>query len=451
MIWITMGLVLFLTLIYWNVVTYQNFQILGVAFAPEHAESKEVQTLQENFRRRQILMGLGFIILTLLLKLDMFDGSRDTIQLILLFVYIIMSYLPFQNLQQKLIDLKHEKGWVYEQKKRRADLRVSREKGKAAPSPIWIWLVWILSGVPLIIAIASGAPFEVNLPLLIVSILLLVLPLSYNKAISQKTPVVFEDSDLTLAYTRRYEGIQGRGYLLTTLSVTVFLVILTWFTLRGTSGLEVVLLLLGFILILMGIIFYIFQKNQELQTEFFEAEAPYINESSGHYKWGFYHNPKDYRLFVPKQASGMGTTINIARPAGKIIMAITVIFLIIVLVVVLVMSAATFDVQIAEEGVAIEVPLYESYIPVEEIERAELTQTSLEGTRTNGYGGQDKAYGYFTLEEYGLVKLYIYPDNPHHIDLLLNSDENPRWIIFNEPTVEETEALYEEIQRELNH
>lgn len=450
MAWIIIGLVLFLTLIYWNVVSYQNFQILGVAFTSKHAESEEVRELQDIFKRKQLLISIVFVVLTLVLQLDFFYGMRDTLQLIVLFAYIVASYLPFQSLQQKLIELKHDKGWIYAKGKRQADLRVSREKGKAAPSPVWIWLIWLASWVPLGIAIFSGAPFEVYLPLFIMSVVLVVLPLSYNQAIRQKTPVVFEDSDMTLAYTRRYERIQGIGYLMVALALTVFLNILTWFMMRGILGMEVVILLLGFILALLAIIFSIFQKNQNLQTDFFEVEPSYINERSGRYKWGFYHNPEDYRLFVPKQASGMGVTINIARPAGKVIMGLTVAFLAVVVMMVLVMSTTSFDVTIEEKGIAIEAPLYDSQILVEDIERVELTQTSLKGTRTNGYGGQDRAYGHFTLEKYGPVKLYVYPNNPYHIDVLLNEDNNPRWIIFNEPTREETEALYEEIQSEIN-
>ncbi len=446
---IMIGLVLFLTLIYWKIVFYQNFQILGVAFTPEHAESKEVQRLQDLFKRKQLLTSIVFVILTLVFQLDFFDGMRDTLQLIALFVYIIVSYLPFQSLQQQLIELKHDKGWIYAEGKRQADLRVSREKGKGAPHSVWIWLIWLASWFPLGLAFFSGAPFEVYLPLLIINVVFVILPLSYNRAIRQKPAVIFEDSEMTLAYTRRYERLQGMGYLMITIVLTVFLIVLSWFTLRGASGLAFLLLLLVFLLVLVGIIFYILQKNQALQTDFFEGAPAYINERSGRYKWGFYYNPDDYRLFVPKQASGMGVTINIARPAGKLMMGLTALFLAGVVVMALVMSTATFDVTIEEEGIAIEAPLYNSQISVEEIERVELTQTSLKGMRTNGYGGAEKAYGYFTLDEYGPVKLYAYPNNTYHIDILLNENHKPRWIILNEPTREETEELFQKIQNRM--
>jgi hypothetical protein len=37
------------------------------------------------------------------------------------------------------------------------------------------------------------------------------------------------------------------------------------------------------------------------------------------WRWGFYYNPADRRLMVPKRIAGFGWTINMGRPVGKAI------------------------------------------------------------------------------------------------------------------------------------
>lgn len=378
-----------------SVVSYQNFQIIGITFAPEHAETQEVKALQQRFKVEQAILGVVFVGVTQLTTIDTFQGWRDLAFILVLFSYIILSYIPFVTLQRRLMALKQKHNWIYETQKRIADISVTREKGKAAPSKQWVWLIWMLGLVPLIVAALTQSPWTMLLPLLLVPIIMLVIPLSYDTVIRVKTPFVSKNSNVTQAYMRRYERANALSYLQMSFTVNIFFIAFTTLMLFYLSNIWAVVLLMLFFVVLIGLIINTVQKNKALQAEFFDQADWQMTEEKGRYKWGAYYNPEDTRLLVPKRAVGMGVTINVAHPAGKIIMGLIGVLTVGLIGMTLVMSTANFDVSIQSESVPIEVPMYGIEVAFDQIESIELSQAPLDGTRTNGFGGEEKKFWVF--------------------------------------------------------
>lgn len=439
------GLIIILTITIIGGAQYQNFQIAGVVLAPEHAADPAVSHLQKRFRQQQMGLGAVFIGLFLISGLDFMRGWRDFWQILLLFAYIIVAFIPFYRLNQHLNELKKAKGWVYQSNKRQADLSVTREKGKAAPAKRWVWLIWLLTWIPLIISFLSDQSWEVRLPALIIPIVLVVLPLTYPMAIRSRTPFTAEDSEVTKTYMRRFERIHGLGYVALMLCVSLFFIGLFLMMLQNPSSSLTIVWTLLFLAALTAIMVITFRQSRTLLKEFTQPEDWQINDTPTKFVWGVYYNQEDPRLFVPKQVYGMGTTINAAHPAGKVILGVTGIFIVGLIVWVLIMTLINFQINITADTVAVQAPMYGFEVPLADIERIELTQSGLDGNRTNGYGGQDKSYGYFTLENYGSTRLFVYTENDWHIDILLDASYDPQWLIYNEQTLEETEAVYQEL------
>lgn len=130
MILMTIILILVFVMMMNYAVSYQNFKIFGLSFAPEHAETDEVKTLQRQFRVTQLIIGAVFIGLSFLVSLDLFQGLRDFMWILILFSYFVLSYVPVSIWQRKFMVLKQEKGWIYETQKRVVDISVTREKEK---------------------------------------------------------------------------------------------------------------------------------------------------------------------------------------------------------------------------------------------------------------------------------------------------------------------------------
>ncbi|MGO1677769.1 MAG: DUF5808 domain-containing protein [Ruoffia tabacinasalis] len=452
MILMTIILILVFVMMMNYAVSYQNFKIFGLSFAPEHAETDEVKTLQRQFRVTQLIIGAVFIGLSFLVSLDLFQGLRDFMWILILFSYFVLSYVPVSIWQRKFMVLKQEKGWIYETQKRVVDISVTREKGKAAPSKKWAWLIWLLSWVPVIMAWVAQSSGSFLLPLILVPLTLIVIPLSYDMVISSKTPFVSKDSEVTQAYMRHFERNNAVSYLEMSLMVNIFFIAFTALILFNPSDLWLILLLGVFLLAIVALMARTTQKNKDLQATFFDQAEWQMPEEEGQYKWGAYYNPNDSRLFVPKRISGMGTTINVAHPAGKVIMAILGILVVGIIGLVLMMSLSEYDVSIQADTVAVEAPMYGLEVAYDQIESIELNEGPLEGSRTNGFGGMEKRFGHFNLEGYGPVELFIYDSHPYHIDIQFNDGESPGWLIFNQTTQAETEAVYQALveQWEMN-
>ncbi|UUX33584.1 DUF5808 domain-containing protein [Fundicoccus culcitae] len=439
------GLIVILTLMIIGGSQYQNFQLVGVVLAPDHAASPAVSDLQKRFRKEQIGIAVVFILLFLLTQTTIFQGQRDFWQLILLFVYLVVAFLPMYQLHRKLTKLKQEKGWMYQSNKRLADLSVTREKGKAAPANYWVWLIWLLSWLPLGMVAIGGQGWEAWLPALVIPIVLIVLPLTYPATIRSRTPFISEDSDVAKHYMRHFERIHGIGYIALTLSVSLFFIGIMALMLWNPQSLLVIPLTLVFLVVITAIMLITFSRSRALLKEIADIQDWQMTDSQSKFVWGFYYNSEDSRLFVPKQFTGMGTTINAAHPAGKIILVVTGILIVALIIWVLVLTLATFQINITADTLAVDVPMYSIEVPLADIEAIELVEGPLEGVRTNGYGGQDKAYGYFTMEDYGSTRWYVYPDNDWYIELLLADTYDPQWLIYNEQTFEETEAVYQQL------
>lgn len=442
---VLIGIIILFVFIMFNASRYQNFQILGVTFSAQHANSPQIQNLRAKFKYRQLAIAILFIALSYASKLDIFKGFRDFTQLSLLFLYLFSSYITLTFFQKSLVNLKISENWVYESHIRMADLSVAREKGKAAPSKKNVWVLWAINWLPFILAFVKGMPWPVLIPLFIVGLVLIVIPLSYPHAIRIRTPFVADQTEITQSYMRRYERISGISYIQMMIIMTVFFLLTTLSMLFNLSSIYLIIILLLFVSSLMGIISYHSRKHTELQSEYFSGQDWHLNESKARYKWGAYFDPDDPRIFVPK-ISGTGMTINIGRPVGKISYAVMLIGIAVVLLMAFVMSTTNFDIAMDSNQLQIKVPFYGVEVDFDQIQEIELSKEDLSGIRTNGFGGQERSFGFFNLENYGAVRLFVYNNHPSHISLLLEEGNEPQWLIFNQSTEEETENLYIELK-----
>ncbi|MGO4937757.1 DUF5808 domain-containing protein [Fundicoccus sp. Sow4_H7] len=445
MVVLMIGIILVISAMVIKGTEYQNFQIAGVMLAPDHAESSQVKALQKQFKRQVVALAVVFSILFLVSQAPIFYGWRDFLNILFLFGFLIMVFVPIYRLHHKISQLKSEQQWVYSSKQTVVDLSVSREKGKAAPAKQWVWLSWLPTWLPLFIAILSKQSWPVVLLTALIPLLLLLLPLSYPLAIRTRTPFVSDDSQVAKNYMQQFERLHGLAYIGLTLSVAIFFIVLSAMMLWNPMSVWTIPLVLVFLIVLIGIMATTANRSRALTNQVAGAQGWQMTATDTYYVWGFYSNPNDARLFVPKQMAGMGTTINVAHPVGKIIAVVTGIFIVGLIIWVLAMTLINYQINITADSLVVDVPMYRVEVPFDAVEAIELSQKPLDGVRTNGFGGQDKRYGYFTLADYGAVRLYTYPENDWHIDILLDDSFDPQWLIYNEMTVEETQALYEEL------
>ena len=128
-----------------------------------------------------------------------------------------------------------------------------------------------------------------------------------------------------------------------------------------------------------------------------------VTDTDGQWPLGmFYFNPEDKRLLVHNRV-GTNSTFNIARPAGKVIMALSVLcILMLPFVSVLLISEETSPVVVTleEDTLLISHAATKKSIPLEQIEDAALLETLPRSFRVAGTGLPTLLKGKFTMQGY---------------------------------------------------
>jgi hypothetical protein len=138
----------------------------------------------------------------------------------------------------------------------------------------------------------------------------------------------------------------------------------------------------------------------------------------------FYYNPSDKRLNIEKRA-GVGSTINMAHPAGKVIGFLGVLSIIFSLLVVIwtgMLEATPINLRISDGSVICHQLRDEYVIPVSDIESAEYIDDihNLSMVRTNGVGMDTLLKGNFSVDGEG-CKVFLAPDRRVAIKIVTTS------------------------------
>lgn len=82
--------------------------------------------------------------------------------------------------------------------------------------------------------------------------------------------------------------------------------------------------------------------------------------------------------------------------------------------------------------------MYSVKVGHDDIQSVELRDDDFRATKTNGYGGVKKSYGYFNVERYGESRLYMYEASNSYIIIKLKDGEH---IFLNGKSVEITQNI----------
>lgn len=170
------------------------------------------------------------------------------------------------------------------------------------------------------------------------------------------------------------------------------------------------------------------------------------NRSQSNWQWGFYNNPDDNRIMVPKRIPALGWTVNIGQRKGRRIMTGIIALMMILFGWIGVLAKKDYQFTVGSDTITIDAPMYDrTYARADIVSVTTITKLPPGGIRTNGYGGLNKAFGHFRLDDYGKTMLYVYKKVPLYIVIeLANNDK--QHVIFNTKSTAETEQLYMDIQ-----
>lgn len=203
-------------------------------------------------------------------------------------------------------------------------------------------------------------------------------------------------------------------------------------------------IILGFALIIYSYKVGQSGKNISIEKSGQDKDTLIINkEDDDNYIFGMiYYNPNDPAFFVEKRA-GVGWTVNVARPMGKVAIALTALLIIgIIVMTVYVSTSMKVDLQIREQVVTIK-GMYS-----ENIDRKDIVELYFEkslppiAAKQNGGAIGNKKVGYFRTKDGEKIKLFIEDDKNSVIKIVTKE----KTIYINYEEKEKTETLFNELK-----
>ena len=420
--------------------SYNNGKILLTTIPINEVDSKEVQEISKKGLKSFKLLHLVFFIISFL---PLFVNSDIEI---LFFIGIIFAYLiSLGFLSNKYIKqmrkLKKEKNFASFTRKY-VDLSVAKEIDKQK-LPIFVWLI------PLIVFVGGFSIFgtfsDIELILFIclstTLIAMIFMGLFWRRS---KISVISDNKEKNL-YINKIKIIKLQNKIFTLVNVysVLFLGLVFLQKLDKYSFLP-----LGVSIILITFfIFYIMSTVNKIDMEISSniEDDKFIEDEDEYYDIFGYKNPNDPRILVSDPMNSSSTVINRGNKKGKILFAITNVLLAFVIIFALALIfEKDWKVEISDT-VKISTMLYKDNIKQSDIENIELLDKfpNKRAIRMNGGATKEKAYGNFSLEGEGNVRLYVFNKTDKVIKI---SRKNQKSIYINMRTNEKTEELYEKLK-----
>ena len=420
--------------------SYNNGKILLTTIPINEVDSKEVQEISKKGLKSFKLLHLVFFIISFLPLLTKTDIE------ILFFIGIIFAYLiSLGFLSNKYIKqmrkLKKEKNFASFTRKY-VDFTVSKEIDKQK-LPIFLWLI------PLVVFIGGFSIFgtfaDMELILFIclstTLIAMIFMGLFWRRS---KISVISDNKEKNL-YINKIKIIKLQNIIFTLVNVysVLFLVLIYLQKMDKYSFLPFV----ASIILITFFIFYIISTVNKIDMEISSniEDDKLIEDQDEYYDIFGYKNPNDPRLLVSDPMNSGNTVINRGNKKGKILFAFSNILVAFVIIIAL---ALTFEkdwkVEISDT-VKISTILYKDNIKSSDIENLELLNKfpNKRAIRMNGGATKEKAYGNFSLEGEGNVRLYVFNKTDKVIKI---SRKNEKLVYINMRTNEETEELFEKLK-----
>ena len=413
---------------------------VGVTLPYEGRTDPETVRLLALFKKR---VGLFCLLLAALAVVGMLLPVSFGLSLSLFLVWvdlcIVLPYLPYVACHRGLKQLKQARGWMRPSEGiTTAELAVAAQPLEDLRAVHFV-LPLFLSLVPVVWEALRGQ-WVLSLCLLIDTLMVVLLYAVYRWCYRRRAETVDENPDRTNALTRLRRRYWLRGWILCgwfmgLLSLGIWLTV--YLPVPGfalTCALSLALLIA-----VMVLEFRLRRAQERLTAE--SGRACYV-DSDDKWIWGmFYYDRNDRHLMVNARTGG-NTTVNLARPAGKVVLGLTAVLLAFMPL----MGASVA----AEEKTSVVLEVTDTHlvashgrteyeIPLDGIRSVELLEQAPSGlVRTVGTSLPNVNKGKFSGGGYGTVTLCMDPRTGPW--LLVTGEGTARWLVGG---TENTEAVYE--------
>ncbi len=371
---------------------------VGVTFPRAGREDAEVLGLLKGFKREQICLCLAVMAVGVLCMVLTWPALNFLAYFLWIDLVIVAQFVSYARWNGKLKKLKKDRGWTVPAV-RAASVTVPAVQAKR-PS---LW--WFIAAA--VVGLAPAA-FDRTLwyAYLLNAILAFACFFGSRYLYRNRAETVDENDAVTQALTRVRRRAWDRVWLLCAWMMAVVSVCIWASTelsaVGGTTFMVLtVVLALGVCAVAVILEFRVRRVQEKLTAA--SGEGFYVDEDD-HWLWGqFYYDPNDSRVIINNR-TGVNSTVNVARPGGKVFMT----FAFVLLFVAMPVMGVCFDAMgtgpeplVVEDGALVAASWGKDYVlPLEDIASAEVIDALPKNmVRVMGTGMDSLLKGRFKTDE----------------------------------------------------
>ena len=446
---------------------YREGMVLGVHIPATCIHHPEVEELCEKYRRNwtlfhRINLAVG--------TLSCFLCFVDYIVFIIVWSLWLLEYvcgLEYLIIvpHRRMYRLKVKKGWVDERSKKivRIDTAVSAASEKMALDWKWHLPVLALTAATVFLVVEGERRFHVSWaeawPIWLLygtGVGLCLLFLGMHLAVVRRPNRVYSDhTEINLAANRLTKRSWTEGLVYASwLNGASWIWMAFWYfycglDLPGTAyGIYTALLILEAAALLFPLARSVRKRQEVLEAD---TSACYIDDDE-YWKWGWYHNPDDRRLFVQNRFSSTNYSLNFGRPGAKvfILTILAAAAAVLIWAFAYMSSLSKTDIQLRSDGRdwQIEAAGYDCEFQTDEILSVDLPEELPDNglSRSNGLSTPKLQIGHYRDEENAKYMLFVHTD----ASPVLKIELEDMTIFVNSRDAETTTEWYDRLKKEFN-
>lgn len=267
----------------------------------------------------------------------------------------------------------------------------------------------------------------------------------------QKVAVISMNSEINLNFARARKNC-WKNFCLACSAVNTLITILLAVCL-GIAGVSVSVVLIIAVIysfLLFGVVFRTLKKVRRLEADYMDSAEPLVMEDDDeHWIWGmFYYNKQDKHTMVEKRY-GIGTTMNMATPAGmgmNVIGCAALLVIPIMCIWMIFLEFTPINLSIRDQLLVAEQLKTDYEIPVAEIENLELIGKLPNLSKNKGTGMENLYKGEFHEAGTGECEVFLNPQN----ELFLSFTAGDTRYYMSAAEDEATREIYEQLQELLS-
>lgn len=413
------GIIMFISLFWlpflmaWENINQTKFKkniVAGVTLPFEAREDEEVKGRLHRFVKHEKL--ICALLLLCAVPTVFFKDSFAALEYLMCWVFFvcILPEIPYVFCNRDLKKIKRERNWGFENPD-----SIIVDTSNIAPakwlSPWSFILPFAAAFVPFLWDRSFLAMYLAN------SLCIILCGLSYRYLYRNKSERIDDDQSLTKALTEIRRKSWGRVWLLTAWTMAVLNMCVAAF---GSEPVPVTVAVLVLSMVMVAAIVGIEVKTKKMQEKLcaVSGKGVYVDDDDK-WIWGLlYYNPDDSHLIINDRV-GINSSINLARPAGKLIAIILAAVMLSIPFIIPVTHSLVNKapvIEVTEMALTAKSGGTNYEIPLDDIKTAELMEElPPKLVRTMGTGFQNLLKGDFSAQDYGSMKVCLDPQCPPYL------------------------------------